>query len=65
MSAIVFETSESIERCPFCGSIDLHVEGDSAPGTTVQVMCDNPECEAEGPQGENAADAIRKWNARA
>lgn len=64
MTAIVFEHQDRLEKCPFCGSAELHIEGDSEPDTTVQVMCDNPECEAEGPHGHSAIDAVQKWNAR-
>ena len=50
--------------CPFCGGTDLHLETDSHP-STVQVMCDNPECEASGPNvAYTDEDAVALWNRR-
>ncbi|WP_175701143.1 Lar family restriction alleviation protein [Burkholderia ambifaria] len=46
--------------CHFCGSDDLFL--DDALGKRA-VICNN--CEANGPTGEDDADAIRAWNARA
>jgi Lar family restriction alleviation protein len=54
----------ALANCPFCGGADLHVEGDSEPTATVQVLCDNPDCEAEGPHGDTPEDAVGKWNER-
>lgn len=65
MVAVVVDSSLEIERCPFCGSDDLHIETDTEPGSSYQVMCDNPDCEAIGPNGgQSADDAVRRWNQR-
>lgn len=65
MSAVVAETKIALAPCPFCDGVDLHIETDSHPGCTFQVMCDNPACEAEGPNtAKTADDAARAWNKR-
>lgn len=66
MTAIVVEASIEPDECPFCGGRDLHIETDNEPGSSFQVVCDNPECEAEGPNGSTSADeAVSRWNRRA
>lgn len=65
MVATVHETNEPLLPCPFCGSTILHIESDSHQGSTFQVLCDNPECEAEGPNvGLTKEDAVALWNKR-
>lgn len=65
MVAKVLESGIELRPCPFCGSTDLHIETDSEPRSTVNVLCDNPDCEAEGPnQAFTADDAVIAWNRR-
>lgn len=65
MNAVVPKTSIALAPCPFCSGVDLHIETDSHPGSTFQVMCDNPHCEAEGPNtAKTADDAANLWNRR-
>jgi len=65
MSAIVLSVPSDTKPCPFCSGRDLHIETDSAQGATFQVMCDNPKCEASGPNSAASADdALLLWNER-
>lgn len=65
MSAIIAQTEIELKPCPFCAGLDLHIETDSEPGCTYQVLCDNPDCEAEGPNIAKTADeAAIAWNRR-
>lgn len=45
-----------IKKCPFCGSDDLHVQGNKS----TYVYCEN--CDTYGPDGEDEEEAIRLWN---
>jgi Lar family restriction alleviation protein len=66
MVAIIIEKHSELEPCPFCKSLDLHIETDSHEGSSFQVICDNPDCEAEGPNGATSAEeAVSRWNSRA
>ena len=52
--------------CPFCGSdaeID-HDEMEQRAGFKTSVQCCNLKCRAFGPDGDNATDAVEKWNSR-
>lgn len=65
MVAKVLESKIELKPCPFCGGTDLHIETDSEPRSTANVFCDNPKCEAAGPnQSFTADDAARAWNNR-
>jgi hypothetical protein len=44
------------ERCPFCDSADVNVNG---PGCCY-VTCSN--CSADGPEASTEKDAIKLWN---
>ncbi len=66
MSAVTNTPNAPLLSCPFCGGCDLHAEGDSALDGCWSIMCDNPECEAEGPPGQASPDAAAEaWNKRA
>lgn len=66
MVAKVYGTEEYLLPCPFCGGKELHIESDSAPGTTFQVICDNSDCEAGGPNTALTINqAVESWNSRA
>ncbi|WP_081871109.1 Lar family restriction alleviation protein [Nitratireductor basaltis] len=57
--------ADGAKPCPFCGGADLHVETDSEADSTFQVVCDNDQCEAEGPNGaRHPAEAVALWNQR-
>ena len=45
-----------IKPCPFCGSDDLHMQGNKSN----YVYCEN--CDTYGPDGEDEEEAIRLWN---
>jgi Lar family restriction alleviation protein len=65
MNARVLQSDIELKPCPFCGRTDLHIETDSEPTSTVNVFCDNPDCEASGPNSATTADeAAQKWNGR-
>lgn len=61
MNAIVMEPIGA-HPCPFCGSIDLHIETDSLSGFAYNVECDNSDCNASGPCRMSQDDAIIAWN---
>jgi len=51
--------------CPFCGGIDLHIEGERGVDGCWGVICDNDNCEAWGPCGQETPEiAIARWNSR-
>lgn len=65
MVSVVVTSPIRLHSCPFCGSQNLHIETDSHEGSSYQVYCDNPQCEAEGPNGgKSALEAAEKWNKR-
>jgi len=66
MVAKVLQSDIELKPCPFCGGADLHIETDSEPKSSVNVFCDNPACEAAGPnQAFTAEHAALAWNNRA
>ena len=53
-------------HCPFCGSeaeID-HDEMEQRAGIKASVQCLNLKCRAFGPDGDNATEAVQRWNHR-
>ena len=50
--------------CPFCCGTDIKVSWVSEVYGAWHVYCDNMECMAEGPLGDNRGDAIARWNKR-
>ncbi len=65
MVARVIDSDAHLEPCPFCGGSELHIETDSEQTSTVQVECDTIGCEASGPHGKDADEAVVLWNKRA
>lgn len=53
--------SPKLKPCPACGSSAELYAGD-VPGRDY-VSCANLDCSVCGPFGNNAEDAVRKWNA--
>ena len=54
-----------IAQCPFCGCVESHVSFvDYGMGTYHYIVCDDPECGAEGPLSLTKEGAIEKWNQR-
>lgn len=64
MVTIVVTQKGPLKPCPFCGGTDLHVETDSSPDCTLQVICDNLECEAQGPNVLGQENCEKAWNDR-
>lgn len=61
------ESSEELKPCPFCGrrnNVELYTEDEGDPGyvSWCEVRCLG--CDIEGPLGQNAEEAIRRWNKR-
>ncbi len=52
--------SPKLKPCPYCGSSAELYAGD-VPGRDY-VSCANLDCSVCGPFGNNAEDAVRKWN---
>ena len=68
MASVVVSTEEIVAKCRFCGSNDVHVEGDSLEGLWG-VECNGcgasgPRCTGGGAHGGSwsAEDAVRAWN---
>lgn len=53
-------TEQTLKPCPFCGSDDLDIMGDSVSGYIRCISCDS-----ESGLHDNTDDAIAAWNQRA
>lgn len=55
-------TQVPLNKCPFCGSDNTDAEFAKTSSGLVAAGC--MDCGASGPEGQNAEDAIYRWNGR-
>lgn len=57
-----------LDNCPFCGSSDVELQrvGDwvSEVSEVMAVVCNNEDCDAQGPTSVEIEEAKRLWNKR-
>jgi len=57
-----YQGLDSLEPCPYCGSLDLHMQKDGdAPGEWFMICID---CRCKGPREKKRGLALEYWNAR-
>lgn len=54
--------NDELKPCPFCGSTDLRIHKSDTHLPVRFVMCNNKDCNTEGPTDLGESGAIEKWN---